>query len=95
MKTVCVMIGNSDNKLSQREWSEFCKDLRSIMGQLATETHFDATSEGSHPWQNLCVVAQIEDLDFLRLQLSHVAAAYGQDSVAILVGETQFVEANK
>lgn len=94
MKTICVQIGNSDDKLCQKTWSDFCESIRSIIGARG-QIHFSGCSEGSRPWQNLCVVAVVDEayLDNIRRLLSRTAKQFSQDSIALLCGETEFVEA--
>lgn len=52
MDTITIQIGNSDNKLSQMEWSAFIKDVVEVVESLASVVHFYGTSLGDAPWQN-------------------------------------------
>lgn len=96
MSTVVVQIGNTDNKLTQQEWSEFYDEVDRIMRDSGT-VHFAAPSVGSAPWQNACwaVTLHAPDTWYLRKRLRNLAADYQQDSIAFLVGETEFVEASR
>lgn len=92
--TAVVQIGNSDNKLTQGEWSGFIEDLYTAaveMGQI----HFFGFSDPTAPWQNCCVVVEIPvPLEIrLRATLSRMARDYRQDSIALTVGTTHFVPA--
>lgn len=58
-----VEIGNSDNKLTQKEWSEFCSELLGVFGALKAQKEFTVDlamfgvwfSESGSPWQNMCM----------------------------------------
>jgi hypothetical protein len=83
--TVFVQIGNTDNKLTQQEWSHFVSDTRLAIRGWAREVHFDGGSDGDAPWQNHCWAAEftsskIEAL--LRGELRVLAQRYRQDSIA-------------
>ena len=90
MKTVVIQIGNSDDKLSQSEWSRFVNALTDLVEKCCTHVHFSGHSQGDAPWQNYCVVAESEALAQLRLCLCGLAKEYRQDSIALTVGNTIF-----
>ena len=104
-KTVVIQIGNTDDKLSQTQWSHFVKALMYEVDEFHTQVHFFGFSEPTAPWQNCCVVFEVnqdylnkyrhgdmeEYLEQLRMVLSDLARKYRQDSIALLVGETEFV----
>lgn len=58
-----IEIGNSDNKLTQKEWSEFCCELLHIVHALKEQKEFSVDlaifgvwfSESASPWQNMCI----------------------------------------
>ena len=91
MKTVTIQIGNSDDKLSQREWSGFIRDMN--INLSGVEIHFQGTSYGDKEWQNACWVILIEDFDFDRVKKGvwQTGLFYGQDSVAWTMGDTEFL----
>ena len=93
MKTVCIQIENSDDKLSQKEWSEFCEKIEKNCFFNAKEIHFSGCSEGSKPWQNMCIVMNIENnkIDNLKSVITNTRKSYGQTSVAIMIGLTEFI----
>lgn len=96
MNTATILIGNSDDKLKQSEWSEFVKKVHSIIMDLDLRIHFHGTSVGSAPWQNACWVVELKPFEVkaLRQELSRAAFGYHQDSIALVVGMTQFVESS-
>jgi hypothetical protein len=86
---VYISIGNSDDKMSQREWSEMYRDVdRAVRFQSihagVPEVHGAWVSEPSSPWQNACWCVALTDALAARLRrvLSQLAGAYGQDSIA-------------
>jgi hypothetical protein len=92
-KTVSVQIGNSDNKLTQEEWSKFCECTDRTIRAWCDGVHFSGGSRWDAAWQNACWVAAVDDLKIPCLQddLTKVRKRYRQDSVAVLIGETAFI----
>lgn len=97
MSTCTIQIGNSDDKLTQREWARFVDDTRAEVASLATAVHFTGFSPSDAVWQNACIVAEIDRavIDGLTKRLAVLATHYRQDSIALTVGETEFVESSK
>ncbi len=87
-----IQIGNSDDKLTQQEWSRFVHALGAIF-LYECKIHFFATSDGSKPWQNACWVLELGEsrVEFLLEQLKYVREQYKQDSVAVVLGEVRMV----
>ncbi len=96
-KTVVIQIGNSDDKLTQKEWSEFCVDLYQCGIDFCKQIHFFGASDAKSEWQNACLVAEIAEnqIENLKLKLGQLAARNIQNSIAMTLGETEFVEAWK
>lgn len=92
MSTVVIQVGNTDDKLSQREWSAYIKQVRGVVGSHCGQVHFDGGSSCDSPWQNLCIVAEIYDPDRQALldNLKRVRRLFNQDSVAVIFGEVIF-----
>lgn len=102
MKTITLQIGNSDNKLTQQEWSKFVNDIDYYLINTMShyiKVHFSGGSNNSSPFQNFCWVfekncIEIEDyvLDTIKKQVSKFAKEiYNQDSIAWTEGVTEFV----
>jgi hypothetical protein len=93
MKTATVIIGNSDNKLTQQEWSQFVGSTFRIVDNFATQVHFSGGPDTASRFQNFAWVVVIDDADLERLKtaLKHCREAYRQASAALVVGETQFI----
>lgn len=94
MSTVTVLIGNSDDKLPQREWASFCRVVTIAVEAHSKAVHFSGYSGGDMAWQNACWVAEFHDWQMasFREWLGTAADRYRQESIAILVGETEFVK---
>ena len=94
MKTVTIQIGNSDDKLSQKRWAEFSGELDDITNIEGIEVHFFGYSCPTRTWQNACVVANINDqqtMDRLLIHIKELREAFEQDSIAVTIGDTQFI----
>jgi hypothetical protein len=92
-ETLTIQIGNSDNKLTQSEWSEFVWAVRNILRGKANVIHFFGGSVNWAEWQNVCWVAEVPfyRIPDLKEQLSEIGKAFKQDGVAVTVGVTEFV----
>lgn len=86
IQTVYVSIGNSDDRLTQAEWSEFYVTttlaIRTATG--FTQMHGQWVSEPASAWQNACWCFEIEEdmAWFLKKDLASLAQQYRQDSIA-------------
>ena len=91
--TVTVQIGNTDNKLSQREWHDFTCEVHADCARCGN-LHFSGYSPSNAEWQNACYVISVksaERLDLLRTLLKAARKIYRQDSIAIVCGNVSFV----
>jgi len=93
MKTITLQIGNSDDKLFQREWSMFCKLIDQQVQSQASAVHFSGHSMPDAPWQNACWVFEIEEdiIDDFQKEIRVIRQIYQQDYVAWIEGQTLFV----
>lgn len=91
-KAIVVSIGNSDNKLTQVEWSEFVGRVNTYLVS-AGHVHFFGGSATYERWQNVVWWVDIPVLVIpqARFVLSGIAKVYKQDSIALLVGDTEFI----
>jgi len=96
--TITIQIGNSDNKLTQRRWADFVAAvsdrLEVYVEDRSAEIHFFGAPHTWAQWQNAAWVVSIESdvLKFLRPELAYIARTFDQDSIALTVGETEFVK---
>lgn len=92
IKTITVQIGNSDNRLPQVDWSQFYHSTEDIIKAHAHRVHFSGTSHPADPWQNAAwVFAPGEDTRQLKRDLAALCSRFGQDSIALTEGETEFI----
>lgn len=102
MKTLVIQIGNSDDKLTQMEWSEFVDSIGTIIQGSRSDVHFQGYSPEGVSWQNACWVIAVHDdfsnglghkdhMDRLLQSLSNCGKKFKQDSIAILIGDTKFI----
>lgn len=93
MLTVYVSIGNSDDKLSQQEWSRFVGEVDRIVRVAAARVHGAWLSPSAAPFQNACWCFEVTltTARRLRVELVAVGGRYRQDSVAWAVAETDLL----
>ena len=80
---IYITIGNSDDKLRQQEWAQYCRDVdKALRGERWTR-HGYWHSLPDSTWQNAiwCIEG---DIDFYEVKrnLRGIAAKYRQDSIA-------------
>jgi hypothetical protein len=92
--TVYVSIGNSDDKLSQRQWTAFSNLVRAEVRRTSHVIHGEWYSAPDAPWQNACFCVEVGggNIALLRELLAGVCKGYGQDSIAWAeVPHTEFI----
>lgn len=92
--TIYVGIGNSDNKLTQRQWSDFCANIHTYLRTVALDFLGEWHSLPTAPWQNAEYAATIraDRLDDVRGRLAIYRKDYIQDSIALaIVDRTEFI----
>jgi hypothetical protein len=101
-RTIYVSIGNSDDKLSQGDWSSFCTDIDRAISRACryngTAVHGRWYSLPNEQWQNACWGIEVDDacafvLDVLREDLARACKQYQQTSIAWAEGTTAFITA--
>jgi hypothetical protein len=99
MSTAYITIGNSDNKLTQAQWSEFRHAVDLAVSQAAAEgacVQFHGYSLPAAPWQNAMWAIELpDDLPLVRQELRHrvaqLAWIYNQDSIAWAQADVEFL----
>lgn len=88
-----ISIGNSDNKLGQKEWHHFVSIVDNYIRVSAAKIHFFGGSETYAPWQNVSWIGEIEpdDIYWLEHVLEDMKNVYRQDSIFVLYGEGKFI----
>lgn len=97
---VYISIGNSDDKLSQRDWALFYRRVALAVQEAAAAPlgalHGQWVSEPASAFQNACWALQLPvdtgAIRELRERLARLAADFLQDSIAWAVApETEFI----
>lgn len=93
--TVYVSIGNSDDKLSQREWSAFTMETYAEVLHCSAQLHGVWASASTDQYQNACWCFEIRKnrAPALKRALAKIAKRHGQDSIAWAVADTEFIPA--
>lgn len=93
-RTVTVIIGNSDDKLTQLEWCSFVNHVGGEINMHAEGIHFHGSSPATAAWQNAawCFDVSGQRIDRLRDGLAKARERFRQDSIAWLCCEPRFVE---
>jgi len=90
-----IAIDNSDDKLTQREWSNYCIDLIEVFNTEET-IHFSEVqihgvwySAAMSPFQNMCICVDVPDEVVLDIKeiLSGICKEYRQDSIQWTVAD--------
>lgn len=92
-KTITILVGNSDNRLTQSDWTRFCRDVTQLVESKSLTKQFAAPSIGWHTFQNACWVITIDETLVAEFKkwITEIRKHYLQDSVAIVVGDTEFI----
>lgn len=91
--TIAIQIGNSDDRLTQAEWSEFVAAVQNAVETWVATIHFAGCSAGNKRWQNACWVFECGEADAasLKSEVKRIRERFRQESVAWTEGATQFV----
>lgn len=95
MNTYTLQIGNTDNKLTQQEWSEYVAKIIRVVKKFSDELYFSGGSSNWEPWQNYCIVFSLitdEKLNIFMEMIVEIKDEYKQDSVALTIGSTIMLE---
>ena len=90
---VCIQIGNSDNKLTQEDWKNYCDTVQLFIEVWGNKVHFAAPSVGWQNWQNACWVVECKQsfVDKLKENLVTVRKLLRQESLVWLEGTPEFI----
>lgn len=92
-KTIAIQIGNSDDKLTQKEWSEFVFCVDRFIQHQTKAVHFSGTSYPSAPWQNAAwiFIADSDHISYIQMELTSIRQRFNQDSIAWSECKTEFI----
>lgn len=93
MSHVVISIGNSDNKLTQIEWSDFVGEIRTAIEQVNATVHFFGGASTWEQWQNVAWVIDVKpkDVDKFLHVVQRTRKKYRQDSAFVVVGDGMFI----
>lgn len=91
--TVSILIGNSDNRLTQTEWNQFVRCMASALESNCLNIHFSGGPEGWSSRQNFCWVVEMLPSDVPRVRdlVRDIRKEYGQDSAAFVIGKSEML----
>jgi len=93
--TLTLIIGNTDNKLTQSEWSNYCSQFMELVTAYSDKVHFCGGPSTWSTYQNLCMVSEISteqpEFNAFGKSLQILRERFRQDSIAYCPGITQFI----
>lgn len=92
-KDIFLTIGNTDNKLSQKDWQQFQKDFKQTAESLAEKVWGVWYSDPKTPYQNMCIGILLSESNVKVLEdhLRELAIRYKQNSIAWSDAKTRFI----
>jgi hypothetical protein len=93
MTTVCLQIGNGDDKLSQSQWHEFVVEMKRLVDSHCAKVHFFGAPENWREQQNVAFIFDVEEdaVDNLRAEVRQLRQRFFQESAAWTQGSTLFI----
>lgn len=95
MTVIYAAIGNSDDKLTQEQWSKFVTQFVALVRRHADRVYGEWYSAPDAPFQNACMGFAVDtepELLALREELTSLRTMYRQESAAwAVVDRTEFV----
>jgi hypothetical protein len=88
---VYISVGNSDDKLTQRDWADFVHRVGRAVRHYGPDVHGFWLSPPDSPWQNACWCVQADEhaawpladrIAAWKSELGRLAREYGQESIA-------------
>lgn len=96
-KNIYVTIGNSDNKLSQLDWAEFCGKVDELVRAFAADMYGEFYALSNAPWQNACWSFSIHEsvTTAAKINLGHLAREFKQDSIVWAEANVEFLDSSR
>lgn len=82
---IYITVGNSGDKLTQRQWAALCSQVDRIVDRYSSAVHGRWSSDPQSQWQNACWCVEIYTMRVAaeaKTALEETAADYGQDAIA-------------
>lgn len=94
--TLAILIGNSDDKLTQKNWVRYVQDVGICVARFSMTIHHHGHSNTVSIWQNACWVFEFDapgaKVDDMKELLRKIAKRFKQDSIALVEGKTEFLK---
>jgi hypothetical protein len=89
---IVVSIGNSDDKLTQKQWSEFAWEMDEMLRQNG-KVHFFGGSPNWMRWQNTAWIIECDPTGFAKAtgEIEVIRKKYNQESAFVLFGQGHFI----
>lgn len=91
---VYIIIGNTDGRLSTKEWDNFQAKFKKIVVSIAEKVWGIWYSDPTTPFRNMCIGVLLAETNFdhLKRQLRRLATQYHQDSIVWSEAKTEFLQ---
>lgn len=95
--TAIVSIGNSDNKLTQLEWHDYVAWVDELVEKYKQHSYFRGFSPGDAAWQNAAwwFTMDEEHEAQLKSDFRWLLPKYKQESIALVLGNTELIKEQK
>jgi hypothetical protein len=92
-RTLTILPGNSDHKLTQVEWHDYVLEIGGLIDSWSQNVWFFGAPANWMAWQNACWVIEImdEDMSGFSMELKLIRERYNQLSIAVVDGTTTFL----
>lgn len=88
-----ISIGNSDDKLTQKEWAAFVDDVDIVCRSFPVHGRWFSAPTSEYQNACWCIEMQPGAIAALKPVLSILAERYRQDSIALGIATVEFIEA--
>lgn len=88
-----ISIGNTDNKLTQMEWSNFVVDMEICIEKYNAQKHFFGGASNWEQWQNVAWIVECEQkaINEFLASISDVRKKWKQESAFVIVATGMFI----
>lgn len=91
MKHLVISVGNTDNKLTQQEWSKFLLDMNAAL-HVEGKIHFFGGSAVYDEWQNAAWILETDsNLTSVQEMIKLIRKKYRQESAFVMIGDGMFI----
>lgn len=90
---VTILIGNTDNELSQHQWAHFAIAMHDTITNHVHQIQYRGGADWDAPWQNACWVCEVtpQQLQPLLNAVTDCRTDFLQDAAAVIVGDLMLV----